>query len=159
MRAGQLMDMKMAQTLGIGRFLKKRKLVFLASGRVPAFTKRDGLWTNYDAVESLRLKGFQVQVFADNEVYDDSCDLYVFPKGLNHKLENKIGLIYTDGTFEKGVRALMGAKEYAGAKSISYTEQGMQGYNYVSMCGYSKAFVKGLKARFKDKFAAIEDWV
>lgn len=53
----------------------------------------------------------------------------------------KDGLIYTDRQFERELRALLKKKGLEGARAVDYTEQGMQGDRYVSVCA-TGLFVK-----------------
>ena len=52
---------------------------------------------------------------------------------------NKQGLIYTDKQFMRELKELLTAKGF-NVKDVSYSEQGMQGDNYVS-CDVGKQFI------------------
>ena len=52
---------------------------------------------------------------------------------------NKHGLIYTDAQFMTELKELLTAKGF-NVKDVSYSEQGMQGDNYVS-CDVGKQFI------------------
>ena len=52
---------------------------------------------------------------------------------------NKDGLIYTDKQFMRELKELLTAKGFDG-KDVSYSEQGMQGDNYVS-CDVGERFI------------------
>jgi hypothetical protein len=52
---------------------------------------------------------------------------------------NKLGLIYTDKQFMKELKKLLTAKGFD-AGDVSYSEQGMQGDNYVS-CDVGERFI------------------
>jgi len=52
---------------------------------------------------------------------------------------NKQGLIYTDKQFMRELKLLLTAKGFD-SKDVSYSEQGMQGDNYVS-CDVGKQFI------------------
>ena len=58
----------------------------------------------------------------------------------------KDGLIYTDRKFEREMREFLTAHGLAGA-DVSYSEQGMQGVNYVS-CDVGEKFLKSWAAKF-----------
>lgn len=59
---------------------------------------------------------------------------------------DKDGLIYTDSKFLKEIRAFFDKHGLPG-KDVDYTEQGMQGDNYVSM-SVGKAFLKAWGEKF-----------
>lgn len=120
--------------------------MLIARGFVPAFEDNSSLWTDYDAVKRRGIKGFDCDVYIGidsfvrdyyNEDYEDFdvVDIYVLPKGYNAKLIDSIGLIYTDDTFKFGVQKLLEDAGIPGANQVGYTEQGIQGSNYVSMHG------------------------
>ena len=52
---------------------------------------------------------------------------------------NKLGLIYTDKQFMRELKELLTAKGFD-ASDVSYSEQGMQGDNYVS-CDVGERFI------------------
>ena len=52
---------------------------------------------------------------------------------------NKLGLIYTDRQFEQELKELLVQKGFD-VKDVSYSEQGMQGDNYVS-CDVGECFI------------------
>jgi hypothetical protein len=52
---------------------------------------------------------------------------------------NKLGLIYTDKQFMRELKELLTAKGFD-TKDVSYSEQGMQGDNYVS-CDVGERFI------------------
>ncbi len=56
------------------------------------------------------------------------------------------GLIYTDRKFERELRAFLNAHGLPGA-DVSYSEQGMQGDDYVSL-DIGKKFLKAWSAKF-----------
>lgn len=56
---------------------------------------------------------------------------------------DKHGLIYTDPLFLKQLKALLKKKGFSG--SVEYSEQGMQGNDYVSL-DIGKAFIRSLLA-------------
>ena len=65
---------------------------------------------------------------------------------------NKDGLIYTDDACEKQIREILRKKGFSdkAARSVSYSEQGMQGRDYISLdCG--QAFISEWQAKFGDK--------
>lgn len=62
------------------------------------------------------------------------------------------GLIYTDRLFAKELAEWLTAQGYAG-DSVSYSEQGMQGDNYVSLDA-GEAFVASYAAKHAEEFEA-----
>lgn len=87
-----------------------------------------GLWTDVEA--SVDVKSIDVEYddegnYGEARVYFDTSTWDV----------KKNGLIYTDPSFIKELRALlMGAGfTHAGVNDIEYSEQGMQGVDYVSL--------------------------
>lgn len=59
---------------------------------------------------------------------------------------NALGLIYTDKQFMKELREYCNAQGFAGA-DVSYSEQGMQGRNFVS-CDVGADFMRSWDAKF-----------
>ena len=66
---------------------------------------------------------------------------------------NKQGLIYTDRQFERELREFLTAHGLAG-KDVSYSEQGMQGDDYVS-CDVGKRFLDSWTAKFGTNLARM----
>ncbi len=63
------------------------------------------------------------------------------------------GLIYTDRQFERELREFLNTQGLVG-KDVSYSEQGMQGDDYVS-CDVGKKFLKSWAAKFGTDLAAM----
>jgi hypothetical protein len=61
---------------------------------------------------------------------------------------DKLGLIYTDKLFRQELRAYLQAEGYAG-DDVDYSEQGMQGDNYVS-CDVGSAFIASYMKKHTD---------
>jgi hypothetical protein len=61
---------------------------------------------------------------------------------------DKLGLIYTDKLFKQELRAYLQAEGYAG-DDVDYSEQGMQGDNYVS-CDVGSAFIESYMKKHTD---------
>jgi hypothetical protein len=66
---------------------------------------------------------------------------------------NKQGLIYTDRQFERELREFLTAHGLVG-KDVSYSEQGMQGDDYVS-CDVGKRFLDSWTAKFGTNLARM----
>jgi len=124
-------------------------LVLVAFGKAKAFNTTYHLWGDGGTKqmnEKARTTGLDVRVFmgmdeSTVEEYNDGCnddfypDVYVAVDGWDSVIH---GLIYTDATFEKEINRLM--KEFNIPGKIYYTEQGMQGDNFVSMSGDKDTF-------------------
>lgn len=61
---------------------------------------------------------------------------------------DKMGLIYTDPLFMQELQAYLTARGYVG-KDVSYSEQGLQGDNYVS-CDAGAAFIASYMQQHAD---------
>jgi hypothetical protein len=89
----------------------------------------NGLWS--DAAKAVTI----LEVWLSN--VNDEGDFGELCARFDTKTWNcdKDGLIYTDGIWLDEFRALMRSLGFtrAAVNAISYSEQGMQGYNYVSM--------------------------
>ena len=66
---------------------------------------------------------------------------------------NKVGLIYTDRQFERELREFLTAHGLVG-KDVSYSEQGMQGDDYVSL-DVGKPFLDSWTAKFGTNLARM----
>jgi hypothetical protein len=66
---------------------------------------------------------------------------------------NEQGLIYTDRQFERELREFLTAHGLVGA-DVSYSEQGMQGDDYVS-CDVGEKFLKSWTAKFGTNLARL----
>lgn len=79
--------------------------------------------------------------FGELRVYFDTKDWDV----------NTDGLIYTDRQFERELQSFLDAQGLQG-KDVSYSEQGMQGDNFVSL-DVGKKFLAAWDAKFNTLFA------
>jgi hypothetical protein len=79
--------------------------------------------------------------FGELRVYFDTKDWDV----------NTDGLIYTDRQFERELQAFLDAQGLQG-RDVSYSEQGMQGDNFVSL-DVGKKFLAAWDAKFNTLFA------
>ena len=108
-------------------------------------TNGTGLWS--DVAKSVKVT--KIELDYNNEPFDEGGDLYgelrVYFDTSTWE-PNKDGLIYTDDQF---MDDLKGCLEVAGFddKDISYSEQGMQGNDYVS-CDVGQEFINSWT--FKD---------
>lgn len=96
-------------------------------------TSGDGYWSNQ--AKSVTVTGLRVAYINDEE---DFGELRVFFDTKSWDV-NEDGLIYTDKQFLKELKALLNTVGLVGA-GVDYSEQGMQGRNYVS-CDVGKAFL------------------
>ena len=116
-----------------------------------ADTVGDGYWSDV-AMENIKIKiepkepfmvGTDGEIFGHLRAYFDKRQWDV----------DKHGLIYTDSLFEKGVKNLLKAKGFTYYDDINYSEQGMQGYDYVDFdCG------DNLSAELNDNNLIKVDW-
>jgi hypothetical protein len=95
----------------------------------PTFCKTNGqsFWSN--VAQDVQVTGLSVDWVNEER---DFGELRVY---FNTKLwdVNKQGLIYTDQQFMREFKALLAKKFGLNATKLCYSEQGMQGANYVSM--------------------------
>lgn len=139
------------------------KAYLIAFGNVAAFKGNSCLWSDGGYTPGMRKKAkegrlaVRVYVSADDSTVQEfnasredyfPIDISVVVDGWNCKTH---GLIYTDNTFEKEINRLF--KEFNIPGEVSYTEQGMQGDNYVSMSTHGDAkFLWWFIANYGEKF-------
>ena len=92
-----------------------------------------GYWSNTKT--AVEITGLQL-AYLNDEL--DFGELRVFFNTATWDV-NKLGLIYTDKQFMKELKKLLTAKGFD-AGDVSYSEQGMQGDNYVS-CDVGERFI------------------
>ncbi len=109
-----------------------------------AFHVRDGAWTNYDAVQAAGLRSLRGTIRIECSKRTDDLvivDVNVFfdPDAFP---SDTFGLVYLDGTFGQAVQTYL-ARIFPPVQfgEPGYTEQGMQGVDYVSM-EYGRAFME-----------------
>jgi hypothetical protein len=96
-------------------------------------TGSGGYWSNTKT--AVEITGLQL-AYLNDEL--DFGELRVFFNTATWDV-NKLGLIYTDKQFMKELKKLLTAKGFD-AGDVSYSEQGMQGDNYVS-CDVGERFI------------------
>jgi hypothetical protein len=96
-------------------------------------TSGGGYWSNTKA--AVEITGLQL-AYTNDEL--DFGELRV-RFNTNTWDVNKLGLIYTDKQFMRELKELLTAKGFD-ASDVSYSEQGMQGDNYVS-CDVGECFI------------------
>ena len=99
-----------------------------------------GLWSN--VAKPVEIVDMRIG-YCDEE--KDFGELCVFFNTATWNVEED-GLIYTDGGFKAEMQAFLTAHGLAGA-DVDYSEQGMQGDDYVS-CDVGKAFIASWEAKF-----------
>ena len=96
-------------------------------------TNGNGYWSNTKA--AVEITALQLAYINDEQ---DFGELRVYFNKATWDV-NKQGLIYTDKQFMRELKELLTAKGFD-ASDVSYSEQGMQGDNYVS-CDVGKQFI------------------
>lgn len=113
-------------------------------------TNGRGYWS--EVAKCVTVTGIYVPYIAEDADFGELCVYF----NTDTWDVDKHGLIYTDKQFMQELRdmlTLMGLD----AKDVEYSEQGMQGDNYVS-CDVGVDFINSYKAKFPAEFArAYED--
>ena len=99
-----------------------------------------GLWSN--VAKAIRITDMQLGYISDEL---DFGELRVYFDTETWDVQED-GLIYTDRLFEKELQEFLDAHGLQG-KDVSYSEQGMQGDDYVS-CDVGEKFLKAWGAKF-----------
>lgn len=97
-------------------------------------TRGDGLWSS--RVAAVKITKLDLAYVDDD---NDFGELRVYFDRRTWNIERD-GLIYTDNLFIKELRKLLKTVDLVGA-SVDYSEQGLQGTDYVS-CDVGKSFIK-----------------
>lgn len=100
-----------------------------------------GLWSN--VAKAIRVTDVRLGYIDEEEQDFGELRVYFDTATWNVKED---GLIYTDRLFESELQTLLTQHGLAG-EDVSYSEQGMQGYDYVS-CDVGKAFLDSWKKKF-----------
>lgn len=120
-------------------------------------TDSRGYWS--DKVKDVRCSSAKLYI-ADHDLEDyngiskyipEFGELRVYFPNTSWNVE-KYGLIYTDGAWQKGLRQYLETLGFSKkeAKDVDYSEQGMQGKNYVSLDA-GKSFIKHVFTNLSDK--------
>lgn len=112
-------------------------------------TDGGGFWT--DLVRDVKIMGLDLD-YLDN--WDDPTRAATFGElrvyfTKKSWVPEKHGLIYTDALFLKGLRKALTKVGYEG-RDVYYSEQGMQGENYVSL-DVGKTFIKSWNTLHKKR--------
>jgi hypothetical protein len=110
-----------AETLLEGKFIEPLGRIVLAFGE-----NSRGVWGRNKELVSYKIKNIRVVNIGDPF---DCASVNIYLEGYR---ANQYGLIYTDKTFKNSVRILF-SKIGINPEDIDYTEQRMQGENFVSM--------------------------
>ena len=102
-------------------------------------TAGDGYWSR--AQKAVRIVDMRLGYVSDERDFGELC---VYFNTADWDVD-KDGLIYTDTQFKQELNAFLAEQ---GLGQADYSEQGMQGDNYVS-CDVGKAFLKSWDAKFK----------
>jgi len=116
-------------------------------------TSGDGYWSNKRATVLVEY----ITLLADGDDFGELCVKFNTDTW-NVKQD---GLIYTDNLFMKELRAVLVQNGFstAAANDVSYSEQGMQGYNFVS-CDVGSAFIAAFKnCNLADAVVKEEDFL
>ncbi len=103
-------------------------------------TAGDGYWSNVS--KTVRITDMRLGYVNDEE---DFAELCVYFDTATWDVD-KDGLIYTDGDFLFEMRLFLEQQGLVGS-DVDYSEQGMQGDDYVS-CDVGKAFLDSWKRKF-----------
>jgi hypothetical protein len=104
-------------------------------------TSGDGYWSN--KAKPVLITDMRLGYINDEGDFGELC-VYFDTKYWD---VNTDGLIYTDGDFIAELRMFLNQHSLAG-KDVDYSEQGMQGDNYVSL-DVGKEFLDSWSAKFK----------
>lgn len=110
-------------------------------------TSGDGYWS--EAVKNVRITDMQLGYVADDKEFGE-LRVYFNTDDWN---VNEDGLIYTDSGFYTDLQQFV--KEHGLVVDLSYSEQGMQGDNYVSL-DVGAEFISSWEQKFGyDSFKAV----
>jgi hypothetical protein len=100
----------------------------------------DGYWSN--VAKAVGIKDMQINYCNEEKDFGELC-VYFNTDDWNVEVD---GLIYTDSLFVKQLRKFLDEQGLAGA-DVDYSEQGMQGEDYVSL-DVGKKFIASWIAKF-----------
>ena len=107
-------------------------------------TDGSGLWSN--AKQAVRILDFELSYINKEESYGELRVLF----DERDWAVGSLGLIYTDRLFLQELSEYLNSIGLAG-DDVDYSEQGMQGENFVS-CDVGEKFMASYKEKFADKF-------
>lgn len=110
-------------------------------------TAGDGYWSDY--IATVRVTELRIGYVSEDYRFGELCIHF----NTDDWRVNKHGLIYTDNQFMQELREYLTSIGLDGA-DIDYSEQGMQGDNYVS-CDVGADFIASYKAQHPEKLQVI----
>jgi hypothetical protein len=119
-------------------FTQMAMLKKLVGKKVKAFGKKGkGIWGQSDDEQEYVIKDIKWETGVESSIKKGDDDSYKAWAPIRVYLEgyraSEYGLVYTDKTFLKSVEELIKKEKALEGFDLAYTEQGMQGNNYVSM--------------------------
>ena len=119
------------------------------AGLVTLNTNGCGYWS--EVAKAVRITELRMNYVSEEKDFGELCVHF----NTDDWRPDVDGLIYTDKLFMSELRAYLTTIGIDGA-DVSYSEQGMQGDNYVS-CDVGAAFVASYAAKYPDKLQALWD--
>jgi hypothetical protein len=116
-------------------------------GIVTLHTSGEGYWSG--TAKAVRVTELRLQWVDEDESFGELCVHF----NTDDWRVDKLGLIYTDRQFEAELCEYLTSIGLDGS-DCGYSEQGMQGDNYVS-CDVGESFIASYKAKFADKFRSV----
>jgi len=110
-------------------------------------TSGDGYWSRH--VRGIRITELRVSYINEDARFGELCVHF----NTDDWMPPKHGLIYSDRQFEAELGAFLATIGLDG-EDVGYSEQGMQGDNYVS-CDVGSKFLASWKAKYPEKFAEV----
>lgn len=112
-------------------------------------TNGGGYWS--DVQRAVDVTDIKIGYINDEQDFGELC-VYFNTNTWNVDAD---GLIYTDSRFMSELRELLQRAGFTAdeAADVSYSEQGMQGDDYVS-CDFGEVFAAAYRSRFPQEFAA-----
>ena len=107
-------------------------------------TNGQGYWS--ETAKAVTVTGIYVPYIAEDAEFGELCVYF----NTDTWDVNKDGLIYTDEQFMLELRDLLAAMGLD-AKDVEYSEQGMQGDNYVS-CDVGASFINTYRAKYPQAY-------
>lgn len=111
-------------------------------------TSGDGYWS--EVAKCVTVTGIAVNYICEDESFGELCVYF----NDSWDVDND-GLIYTDERFMGELQDMLTQMGLDGS-DVDYSEQGMQGDDYVS-CDVGAAFIASYKKQFADEFAIAYD--
>jgi hypothetical protein len=117
-----------------------KALLKLKGKKVKAFGPGgQGLWGDAEEEQEYKISEVKWETGVKSTVNGDQSDVDMYDKWIPIRVyledyrESTHGLVYTDKTFKRSLKSMMKKTKELKDFRVSYTEQGMQGRNYVSL--------------------------